>query len=154
MTAFLSAVAPKESQLSIAESDEAITPNAPQATDWNRRGVALPDDYPAPVDMPADRITHTLDGDHTGGGHRHGTGRPGKSEFPADWPDSKITDAAVDISRNPDHVPTQGYNLNWRVFGTRDGVPIPVIMKPDGTIWTAHLDSPTWPRNPMGRRDI
>jgi hypothetical protein len=31
----------------------------------------------------AERAAHILDGDATGGGHRHGTGVPGKTESPA-----------------------------------------------------------------------
>jgi hypothetical protein len=37
-----------------------------------------------------DAKIHILDGDRQGGGHRHGTGQPGKSEFPPDWSDDKI----------------------------------------------------------------
>jgi len=42
---------------------------------------------PAPdsLTLPPERATHILDGDRWGGGHRRGTGRPGKTEFPADW---------------------------------------------------------------------
>ena len=32
-----------------------------------------------------ERAKHILDGDSHGGGHRHGTGKPGKTEFPASW---------------------------------------------------------------------
>jgi len=35
------------------------------------------------IAIATDRRTHILDGDETGGGHRHGTGKPGKTEFPA-----------------------------------------------------------------------
>ena len=37
-----------------------------------------------------ERAKHILDGDRWGGGHRHGTGRPGKTEFPSGWDDEKI----------------------------------------------------------------
>lgn len=33
---------------------------------------------------------HILGGDERGGGHRAGTGEPGKTEFPEDWEDSDI----------------------------------------------------------------
>ena len=42
-------------------------------------------------DLTDDRAKrHILDGDGTGGGHKAGTGKPGKSEFPKDWSDAKI----------------------------------------------------------------
>ena len=44
---------------------------------------------------------HILDGDLTGGGHRWGTGKPGKSEFPLSWSDDKILHAISDIATDP-----------------------------------------------------
>ena len=32
--------------------------------------------------IPPERAMHILDGDATGGGHRYGAGKPGKTEFP------------------------------------------------------------------------
>ncbi len=32
-----------------------------------------------------ERKSHILDGDSSGGGHRYGTGKPGKSEFTEDY---------------------------------------------------------------------
>ena len=62
-----------------------------------------------------ERAKHILDGDsHGGGGHRHGTGKPGKTEFPASWDDKKITDSSVDVARRPDKPPThQDWNRHW-----------------------------------------
>ena len=48
-----------------------------------------------------ERATHILDGDATGGGHRHGAGKPGKTEFPAGWDDRKIIDTVLDVARGP-----------------------------------------------------
>jgi hypothetical protein len=45
-----------------------------------------------------ERLTHILDGDATGGGHRPGTGKPGKTEFPAGWDDGKIIDTLLDVA--------------------------------------------------------
>lgn len=49
---------------------------------------------------------HILDGDASGGGHRFGTGRACKSEFPQGWDDWKITEQTMRIAAND--------NLNWR----------------------------------------
>jgi len=48
--------------------------------------------------------THILDGDATGGGHRAGTGNPGKSEFPAGWSDDKIIHEISDVATDPSAV--------------------------------------------------
>jgi len=56
--------------------------------------------------IPPARARHILGGDHRGGGHRYGTGKPCKSEFPADWDDSEILEATARIAAND--------NLNWQ----------------------------------------
>jgi hypothetical protein len=102
-----------------------------------------------------ERISHILDGDRWGGGHRHGTGRPGKTEFPAGWDDKRIIDHVVDVARIPDATPVLQPNHRWRVHGERDGVGITVIVHPDGRIWSAWPEegSPGVVRNPTeGRR--
>jgi hypothetical protein len=77
---------------------------------------------------------HILDGDETGGGHRAGTGKPGKSEFPANWSDEQILHHISDIATDPaaPRVP-QGNNGNIKVTGTRDGIDITVILDPTGS---------------------
>jgi Bacterial EndoU nuclease len=100
-------------------------------------------DHPSPADiqLTAERRAHILYGDRTGGGHRHGVGSPGKTEFPAHWDDSKITENVLSVARSPDKQPTrQNWNDRWRVQGNRDGVDIVAIVSPDGLVWTA------WPR--------
>jgi hypothetical protein len=99
--------------------------------------------------ITADRAAHILDGDATGGGHRHGTGRPGKTEFPADWDDARITGSIAAVAAGPDSVEQQP-NGRWFVRGERDSVWIIVIVNPDGVIWTAwpEEDSPGVVRNP------
>ena len=98
-------------------------------------------------DRPADdrirvspeRAAHILDGDSTrnGGGHRHGTGRPGKTEFPASWDDQKVLDTVLDVARRPDRPPVrQEWNGRWVARGTREDVEIAVVMASDGRIWT------------------
>jgi Bacterial EndoU nuclease len=97
-------------------------------------------DRPAESDthVPADRERHILDGDadSDGGGHRHGTGRPGKTEFPKAWSDAEIVSVVEDVGRKPDHAEWQP-NGRWRVTGDHDGVRVHAIVVPDGRIWTA-----------------
>ena len=92
--------------------------------------------------VTSERVTHILDGDGKGGGgHRHGTGQPGKTEFPAAWNDAKIIDTLLDVARRPDHMPQrQEFNGRWAARGTREDVEIVVVVAGDGQIWTG------WPR--------
>jgi hypothetical protein len=73
---------------------------------------------------------HVLDGDgpNDGGGHRSGTGKPGKSEFPNTWSDEKIAGEISDIATDP--------SIQWSTpdgrgyvqgVGIRDGVEIKVV---------------------------
>lgn len=89
-----------------------------------------------------ERSEHILDGDATGrGGHRHGVGNPGKTEFPASWADKKIMDNVHDVARRPDQPPIyQDWNSRWLARGTRDDVEVVVVVAGDGRIWSA------WPR--------
>jgi Bacterial EndoU nuclease len=99
--------------------------------------------------IDAGRAAHILDEDATGGGHRHGTGVPGKTEFPASWDDVTVMDNIAAVARIPDSVHQQS-NGRWRARGERDGVGITVIINPDGAIWTAwpQAGSPGVVRNP------
>jgi hypothetical protein len=102
--------------------------------------AASPADYAGDADIRAadDRRTHILDGDKTGGGHRHGTGVPDKTEFPADWDDDQIIDAILAVARTPDREPEhQNWNDRWKVSGQHKGVEIFAIVESDGAIWTA-----------------
>ena len=82
--------------------------------------------------LSPERTTHILDGDKWGGGHRPGTGRPEKTEFPVSWDDSRIVDHIANVARSPDVPPVLQPNHRWRVFGERDDVGITVIVQPDG----------------------
>ncbi len=99
-------------------------------------------DYDSADDIRvSDRRTHILDGDETGGGHRHGTDRPGKTEFPVDWSDDRILDAVASVARNPDEAPQrQNWNDRWQVSGERDGVKVFAVLESDGRVWTAWPD--------------
>jgi hypothetical protein len=89
--------------------------------------------------VSADRRTHILDGDGTGGGHRHGSGILGKSEFPVEWSDNKIINEIESVANDPASSRTVQPNGRTRVEGTREGVDIRVIVDPDGaSIRTAH----------------
>jgi hypothetical protein len=101
------------------------------------------------IRVSPERARHILDGDNGGGGHRHGTGTPGKTEFPAHWDDETITNVITVVARTPDSVHQQD-NGRWKARGEFDGVDVTVIIQPDGEIWTAWPDeaSPGVVRNP------
>lgn len=88
--------------------------------------------------------THILEGDASGGGHRPGTGVPGKSEFPSGWSDEKILQKVTDVANDPNSkITTQGSTT--LIEGTRDGVDIRVVER-DGRIVTSYPTNV--PRNP------
>lgn len=95
------------------------------------------------VTISDERAKHILEGDgpgKPGGGHRPGTGKPGKSEFPSGWSDEKIIDSVVGVANDSSSSrgPRQG-NGNVPVRGTRDGVDIEVIVNPgNNTIVTGY----------------
>ncbi|MGH3714102.1 MAG: EndoU domain-containing protein [Micromonosporaceae bacterium] len=118
----------------------------PAASGWAASPAAV---HPQRPSLPSIRLTderrrHVFDGDTSGGGHRHGTGVAGKTEFPARWTDEATTVFIHSVARNPDLVEAMQFNGRWRVSGVRDGVTVVVVLKPDGQIWSA------WPR-PGGR---
>jgi len=93
------------------------------------------------IAVPPERASHILDGDASGGGHRHGTGRPGKTEFPAGWDDTKILGIIQDVAQAPDQPPIfQSWNGRWLTRGTRENVEIVAIVAGDGRVWSG------WPR--------
>jgi hypothetical protein len=107
---------------------------------WEHSEVRAHPDRPTEGDIRVteDRARHILDGDpdSDGGGHRYGTGRAGKTEFPQGWPDDVIISVAEDVGRQPDHVEWQP-NGRWRVTGDHDGVRVYAVVLPDGRMWTA-----------------
>jgi Bacterial EndoU nuclease len=115
-----------------------------------------PDGQLAPdsIRLPPERVRHILDGDRWGGGHRHGTGRPGKAEFPASWDDEQTIGHIMDVARHPDTRPVWQPNHRWRLRGERDAVDVTVIVKPDGGIWAAWPEEggPGVVRNPSEGR--
>jgi hypothetical protein len=112
----------------------------PARSAWEAPGVAGHADRPQPESLriPPERAVHILDGDATGGGHRHGTGRAAKTEFPASWSDQEILDRITDVARNPDVTPLpQAWNHRWLTRGQREGVEIVAVAQSDGRIWSA-----------------
>lgn len=97
----------------------------------------------------AQRRTHILDGDATGGGHRW-PGLPGKTPFPKDWSDNEIMHNISDIATDPaarwtgggpkgSVLTRKGNPARFSVFGERGGVCVKVVVEPAGEgIITAH----------------
>lgn len=106
------------------------------------------DAVPKTVTVSPDRRIHILSGDKTSGGHRRGTGIPGKTEFPTGWSDDKIVDAIDDVANDPKAKREQRADGRTVIEGTRDGVDIRVIVANDARpIVTAHPTN--LPRNPI-----
>ena len=104
-----------------------------------------------PVDLTENRRSHILDGDNKGGGHRHGTGKPDKSEFPADWSDDKIIHEISDVATDPSSSVSKGKWGEDIFSGTRDGVDIEVVTYPSNSKNVGKISTgyPTnTPRNP------
>ncbi len=63
----------------------------------------------AEIEISDRAITHILEGDNRGGGHRYGVGKPCKSEFPKDWNDAEIIRHVQSIAAND--------NIDWKKQG-------------------------------------
>ena len=83
---------------------------------------------PAHKDMPELHIRLEPEGDgaNQGGGHRAGTGKKGKSEFPSSWPDEKILGEISDVATDPSsNRKKEGRRTVSE--GTRDGVDVRTV---------------------------
>jgi len=121
-----------------ARADDDVQDAATGRSGWDAVAV---DDCP-PRDgfrVSAERTTHILDGEpEGGGGHRCGTGKPGKTEFPASWDDGKIMRHVLNVAQHPDSPPVdQHWNNRWLCSGTREGVEVSVVVLRSGEAWTA-----------------
>lgn len=116
---------------------------------WDRMfsdGDAAGGDKPSLLDPQGER--HVLDGDGptAGGGHRAGTGKSGKSEFPSTWSDDKINGEISDVATDPNSIRIPGHRGRTIVSGTRDGIDITVVIEGNGRIVTGFPTNV--PRNP------
>lgn len=99
-----------------------------------------------------DRRVHILYGDETGGGHKFGTGKPCKSEFPQHWNEETIIKEVELIAAN-DNLDWQeernGYHVAEQKFGT---VEVRVVKDRDNKkVITAYPVN--MPRNPCPAND-
>lgn len=74
------------------------------------------------------RRIHILDGDGTGGGHRAGAGKPGKTEFPASWDDAKIIATVTRIANDENLPMRQSGKRYWIRMGEEDELQIRVVL--------------------------
>jgi hypothetical protein len=86
-----------------------------------------------PSAVTKDTRKHILAGDRSGGGHRAGTGRPGKTEFPVTWGDDKIIAEIESVANDPASSSVLQANGRLRIAGTRDGIDIDAVVDRDGT---------------------
>lgn len=77
--------------------------------------------------IPQQRRIHILVGDATGGGHKHGMGYPGKTEFPQGWDDEKIIAAAFAVA-NDSTIPMRASGKYWLKMKEIDGVQVRVVL--------------------------
>ncbi|MBY0429128.1 MAG: EndoU domain-containing protein [Alphaproteobacteria bacterium] len=81
-----------------------------------------------PFKLTEQRRIHILYGDGTGGGHKAGAGKPGKTEFPANWNEDKIISTITHIA-NDNHLPMrQSGRRYWLRMGEQDGLQIRVVL--------------------------
>jgi hypothetical protein len=116
---------------------------------WDRmfsEGEADASEKPSLLDPSGEK--HVLDGDgpNSGGGHRPGTGKSGKSEFPPTWSDDKIKGEISDVATDPHSTRIPGHRGRTIVSGTRDGIDITVVIEGNGRIVTGFPTNV--PRNP------
>lgn len=97
---------------------EAIAPPAAQEAPALQKGAFI---------ITEKRRQHILAGDETGGGHRAGAGRKGKTEFPMGWSDEKIIATALAIA-NDEQVPMRPSGRYWLKMKDVDGIKIRVVL--------------------------
>lgn len=104
-------------------------------------GPHLPAGYVAHVnDLTPERRRHILGGDPDGrgGGHRPGTGRPGKTEFPAHWSDDEIISRVMQTARAPQRGFIHPRYQTFNVLREFDGVTVLVSVNRSGDVITAY----------------
>lgn len=129
---------------SAGTSPAAVTASAAATTDTEAPPVPI-----ELIHIRPDRRVHILDGDENGGGHRYGTGKPTKTEFPKRWDDDTVMAHVEAAAREADTVQyspetSWGRPEQWMCTARRDGVDVVAIVRTDGQVWAA------WPL-PGGR---
>ncbi|MCA1673923.1 MAG: EndoU domain-containing protein, partial [Actinobacteria bacterium] len=95
------------------------------------------------------RPRHILGGDgRSNGGHRPGTGYPGKTEFPDGWTDDRILDTVDDAAQNPvsamteRRTPTSAKHPQGRAqysyVGEANGLQVRIVLDDQGRVASAH----------------
>lgn len=90
------------------------------------------------VSIPTDRARHILDGEGRSGGHRFGTGTPGKTEFPASWSDDDILDAIRQVAGTGTVIGPAHREGDLLISGEVNGVTIRVVVQPNGEVRTGY----------------
>lgn len=100
------------------------------------------------VSIPEDRARHILDGEGRSGGHRYGTGTPGKTEFPASWSNDDILEAIRQVAGTGTVDRPAHRNGDLVIVGEVNGVTIEVVVQPNGEVRTGYpLSGPGVRRN-------
>lgn len=86
------------------------------------------------------------------GGHLHGTGKPGVSEFPPGWDEQKIAETTLDVARDPETIdwvdPAEYpgsqtlYPPYWEARSDVEGLTVTVSVRKTGEITEAWPDGP------------
>jgi hypothetical protein len=90
------------------------------------------------ISIPEDRVRHILDGEGRSGGHRYGTGIPGKTEFPASWSDDDILEAIRQVAENGTVDRPAHRDGDLVIVGEVNGVTIKVVVQPNGEVRTGY----------------
>ena len=90
------------------------------------------------ISIPEDRARHILDGEGRSGGHRYGTGIPGKTEFPASWSDDDILEAIRQVAGTGTVDRPAHRDGDLVIDGEVNGVSIKVVVQPNGEVRTGY----------------
>jgi hypothetical protein len=129
-------------------TDKVQAPAAPKPPVTGGACAAPVTEKPSLVDAKGQKHILEGDGPGKGGGHRPGTGKPGKSEFPPGWSDGKILGEVSDIATDPAIAWTRPDGRGY-ITGTKtvDGVNVKVVVDTvNGRIVTGFPTN--LPRNP------
>lgn len=85
-------------------------------------------DYARLHNISEERAAHILHGDYNGGGHKYGTKKPCKSEFPEDWNEVKILTTVSKIAANDNLAWRQEHNGYHVTEKTVDNVRVRVVI--------------------------